>query len=58
MLAQLRDAREDLQVARMVADVRDGSVAAVAQGSVRVLPSEWWTDLPMDIRQSAVVGPR
>jgi hypothetical protein len=47
-----------LRAERLVANVRDGSVAAVAQRRVRVLPSEWWTDLPMDIRQSAAVGPR
>jgi hypothetical protein len=37
---ELRDVARDLQVVRVAADVRDGSVAAIAQGRVRVLPSE------------------
>ena len=35
-----RDVGPDLQAVRLAADVRDGSVAAVAHGRVRVLPSE------------------
>jgi DNA-binding XRE family transcriptional regulator len=28
---------------RVAADIRDGSVATVVQGRVRVLPSDWWS---------------
>ena len=44
-VAELRATPQDLRALRLAADVRDGSVAAVAQGNMLVLPSDWWTSL-------------
>ena len=41
-LAERGDVRPDLRAVRLAADVRDGSVAAVAQGRMLVLPSHEW----------------